>query len=84
MISSATHVAQWWKYKTQRQQDVQPVEKQWLESGQPQALSLMARAFIQQEDKKWKRKLVTSGTLLVVRLVLVLVLISVDILLTLI
>ena len=52
MISSATHVAQWWKYKTQRQQDVQPVEKQWLESGQPQALSLMARASIQQEDNK--------------------------------
>lgn len=51
MISSATHVAQWWKYKTRHQQDVQPVEKQWLESGQPQALSLMARASTQQEDK---------------------------------
>jgi len=51
MILSATRVAQWWRYKTQHQQDVQLVEKQWLESGQPQALSLMARASIQQEDK---------------------------------
>lgn len=52
MISSATRVAQWWRYKTRHQQDVQLVEKQWLEYGQPQALSLMARASIQQEDNK--------------------------------
>jgi hypothetical protein len=50
MILNATRVAQWWKYKTQPQQDVQLVEKQWLESGQPQALSLMARVSTQQED----------------------------------
>jgi hypothetical protein len=51
MISNVKHVAQWWRYKTRHQQDVQPVATQWYEFGQPQALSLMARASIQQEDK---------------------------------
>ena len=52
MISNVKHVAQWWRYKTRHQQDAQPVATQWYESGQPQALNLMARASIQQEDNK--------------------------------
>ena len=52
MISNATFVAQWWKYKTQHQQDAPFVATQWLESGQHQPLSLMALASTVQEDNK--------------------------------
>ena len=50
MTLNAKHVAAWWNYRTRHQSRVPPAEKQWLESGQPQPLSLMARVFIQQED----------------------------------
>jgi len=50
MISNVTFVAQWWRYKTQRQQDAQFVATQWLESGQVQPLSSTAVASTQQED----------------------------------
>jgi hypothetical protein len=52
MISNAKHVAAWWSYRTRHQSHVTHVEKQWLESGQRQPLSLMARASIQQEDNE--------------------------------
>ena len=58
MILSATRVAQWWRYKTQHQQDVQLVEKQWLESGQHQPLSSTAEASIQQEDNATIKRVV--------------------------
>ena len=45
------HVARWWKYKTQHQQDAQPAVIQWYESGLRLALSSMAQASTQQEDK---------------------------------
>ena len=51
MISNAKRVAAWWSYQTRHQSPALRVEKQWLESGQPQPLSLMARASTQQEDK---------------------------------
>jgi hypothetical protein len=50
MISNATFVARWWKYKTQHQQDAQFVATQWLESGHPQPLSLTAQGSTAQED----------------------------------
>lgn len=50
MTSNAIFVAQWWRYKTQRQQDVQFVATQWLESGPVQPLNSTAMASTQQED----------------------------------
>jgi len=50
MISNVTFVAQWWKYKTRSHQYAIPAVTQWLESGQPQPLSLMALASTQQGD----------------------------------
>lgn len=50
MISNVNFVAQWWKYKTQHQQDAQFVATQWLESGPVQPLSSTAVASTQQED----------------------------------
>jgi hypothetical protein len=51
MILNAKHVAAWWSYRTRHQYPVLHVEKQWLESGQHQPLSLMARVSTAQEDK---------------------------------
>jgi len=52
MISNARHVAAWWSYRTRHQSPAQHVEKQWLESGQHQPLSLTAVVSIQQEDNE--------------------------------
>jgi hypothetical protein len=50
MILNAKHVAVWWSYRTRHQSLALHAEKQWLEYGQHQPLSLMAQVFIQQED----------------------------------
>jgi hypothetical protein len=50
MISNAKHVAAWWSYRIRHQSPAQHAEKQWLESGQRQPLSLMARVSTAQED----------------------------------
>jgi hypothetical protein len=52
MILNVKHVAAWWSYRTRHQYPVVHVEKQWLESGQHQALSLMPLVSIQQEDNE--------------------------------
>ena len=52
MILNAKHVAAWWSYRTRHQSHVAPAERLWLESGQHQPLSLMARVSIQQEDNE--------------------------------
>jgi hypothetical protein len=52
MISNARHVAAWWSYRTRHQSPVAHAERLWLESGQHQPLSLMARASTQQEDNE--------------------------------
>jgi hypothetical protein len=52
MISNAKHVAAWWSYRTRHQSLAQHAEKQWLESGQPQPLSLMARVSTAREDNE--------------------------------
>jgi len=57
MILNAKRVAVWWSYRTRHQSHVAPAERLWLESGQHQPLSSMARASIQQEDKMAAKKL---------------------------
>jgi len=51
MTSSVTFVARWWNYKTRHRYHAEPVAPQWYASGQPQALSLMARDSTVQEGK---------------------------------
>ena len=52
MILNAKRVAVWWSYRTRHLSPAPLAETQWLEYGQPQPLSLMARVSIQQEDNE--------------------------------